>query len=74
MKPDVFNVFTDRTLRPCQGWGGGGGGRQGGGPMSLLWILKPGVGVHESFTSLSEIERKFFAFVGILKKGDSDAL
>ena len=26
------------------------------------------------FTSLSEIERKFYVFVGILEKGDSDAL
>ena len=29
------------------------------------------VGVYKCFTSLSEIERKFFVFVGILEKGDS---
>ena len=32
------------------------------------------VGIYKCFTSLSEIERKFFVFVGILEKGDSDAL
>ena len=32
------------------------------------------VGVYKCFTSLSEIERKFFVFGGILEKGDSDAL
>ena len=32
------------------------------------------VGIYKCFTSLSEIERKFLVFVGILEKGDSDAL
>ena len=32
------------------------------------------VGVHKCFTSLSEIEQKFFDIVGVLEKGDSDAL
>ena len=31
-------------------------------------------GLYKCFTSLSEIERKFYVFVGILEKGDSDAL
>ena len=32
------------------------------------------VGVYNCFTSLSEIKREFSVFVGILEKGDSDAL
>ena len=32
------------------------------------------VRIYKCFTSLSEIERKFFVFVGILEKGDGDAL
>ena len=32
------------------------------------------VGIYKCFTLLSEIERKFFAPVGILEKGDSDVL
>ena len=44
-----------------------GGGR---GHMSLVTR----VGVYKCFTSLSEMERKLFVFVGILAKGDSDAL
>ena len=32
------------------------------------------VGVYKCFTPLSEIERKFFIFVGIVEKGKSDAL
>ena len=32
------------------------------------------VSIYKCFTSLLEIERKFFVFVGILEKGDSDAL
>ena len=41
-------------MRPCQG--------EGGGPMSLASILKMSrVHVYKCFTSLSEIERKFFA-------------
>ena len=31
------------------------------------------VGVYKCFTPLSEIERKFFVFVGIVEKGKSDA-
>ena len=44
----------------------------GGAPMSLVSILKCLLMLH--VTSLSEIERKFFVFVGILEKGESDAL
>ena len=32
------------------------------------------VGAYNCFTSLSEIERKFFVFVAMLEKRDSDAL
>ena len=32
------------------------------------------VGVYKCFMLLSEIKREFFVFVGILEKGDSDAL
>ena len=39
----------------------------GGGPLSLVWIFW-------ILMSVSEIERKFFVFVGILEKGHSDAL
>ena len=40
----------------------------GGGHVARLNFKTSRVGVHECFTSLSEIERKFFAFVGMLKK------
>ena len=40
--------------------------------MSLVKTFR--VGVCKCFKSLSEIEPKFFVFVGILEKEDSDAL
>ena len=43
--------------------------------MSLAWNFKTSrVGDDILISSLSEIERKSFVFVGILEKGDSDAL
>ena len=36
--------------------------------------LRNHLGIYKCFTSLSEIERKFLVFVGVLEKGDSDAL
>ena len=59
----------DSTLveRPCHTWGGGGGGSH----VRLNFkTSRPSVFI----TSLSESERKFFVFVGILEKEDSDAL
>ena len=47
--------------RPCRGGGG-------------LNFKTSRVGVYKCFKSLSDIERKFFVFVGILEKGDSDVL
>ena len=59
----------DLVERLCRGGGEGS-------PMSLVWILKRLVSVliNAWIVPLSEIERKFFVFVGILAKGDSDAL
>ena len=50
--------------------------RRGGGGLHVarLNFKTSRVGADDCFTSLSEIERKFFVFVGILEKGDSDAL
>ena len=50
--------------------GGGGGGPH----VARLNLKTSRVGVHKCFTSLSEIERNFFVFVGVLENGDSDAL
>ena len=49
---------------------GGGGGSH----VTRLHFKTSRVGVYKCFTSLSEIERKLFVFVGNLAKGDSDAL
>ena len=59
-------MTCDLVERLCQGVGS---------PMSLVWILKRLVSVFINawIVPLSEIERKFFVFVGILAKGDSDA-
>ena len=57
-----------------RGPAGGGGGEGGGTHVARLNFKESRVGVHKCFTSLSEIEQKFFVFVGILEKGDSDAL
>ena len=46
----------------------------GGGHDARLHFKMPCVCVYKCFTSLSEIKRKFFVFVGVLEKGDSDAL
>ena len=46
----------------------------GGSHVARLNFKTSRVGVYKCFTSLSEIERKFFVFVGILEKGDGDAL
>ena len=43
----------------------------GGSHVTRLNFKTSHVGVYKCFTSLSEIERKFFAFVGILEKRDS---
>ena len=45
-----------------------------GSPVTRLNFKTSRVGVYKCFTSLSEIERKLFVFVGILTKGDCDAL
>ena len=54
--------------------GGGGGRGWGRFHVARLNFKTSRVGVYKFFTSLSEIERKFFVFVGSLEKGDSDAL
>ena len=46
----------------------------GGAHVARLNFKTSRVGVYKCFTSLSEIERKFFVFVGILEKGESNAL
>ena len=54
-------------LRPCRG--------RGEGAMSAHLNFKTShVGVYKCFMLLSEIEQKFFVFVGIVEKGDTDAL
>ena len=60
---------TKRCKRPFQELGRGGGFH-----VARMNFKTSLVGVYKCFTSLSEIERKFFVFVGILEKGDSDAL
>ena len=47
--------------------GGGGGGV--GSHVARLNFETSRVGVYKCFMSLSEIERKFFVFVGILEQG-----
>ena len=77
----------DNLLRPnCDGDGKAGNKRQAfyfinthtrrlSGDMGPLPPPPPHwQGLYKCFTSLSEIERKFYVFVGILEKGDSDAL
>jgi len=49
---------------------GGGGGSH----VPRLNFKMPRVGVYKCFMSLSEIEQKFFVFVGILENGDGNAL
>ena len=56
-----------QQLRPCQGRGGGC-------HVTHLNFKTSHVGVYKCFMLLSEIEQKFFVFVGIVEKGDSDAL
>ena len=50
------------------GWGGGGGSH-----VACLNFKMSRVSVYKCFMPLSEIERKFFVFVGIVEKGKSDA-
>ena len=50
------------------------GPARGGSHVARLNFKTSRVGVYKCFTSLSEIERKFFVFVGILENGDGDAL
>ena len=54
-----------------RGPAGGGGGES---DIARLNFKTSRVGVYKRFMSLSEIGRKLLAFVGILEKGDSDAL
>ena len=54
------------TLRPCQG--------PGVSHIACLNFKTSHVGVYKSFTPLSEIEQKFFVFVGIVEKGKSEAM
>ena len=53
-------------MRPRRkgGWGGGWGSH-----VACLNFKTSRAGVYKCFMSLSEIERKFFVFVGILEKG-----
>ena len=48
--------------------------RRGGCHVTHLNFKTSHVCVYECFMLLSEIEQKFFVFVGIVEKGDSDAL
>ena len=57
---------------PFVGWRAGGG--RVWSHVTCLNFKASRVGVYKCFTSLSEIERKFFVFVRILDKEDSDAL
>ena len=50
---------------------GGGGGVSN---VPCVNFKTSRVGVYKCFTPLSEIEQKFFAFVGIVEKGKSDAI
>ena len=50
------------------------GPAKGGSHVAHLNFKIPCVGVYKGFTLLSEIEWKFFVFVTILEKGDSNAL
>ena len=68
-----WNCFLSTIIETAiflRGPAGGGGGSH----VARLNFNTSRVGVYKRFTSLSEIERKFFVFVGILEKGDSDAL
>ena len=60
-----------REALPREGAGGGG---VGGLPCRSSEFKTTRIGDHKCLTSLSEIERKFFVFVGILEKGNSNAL
>ena len=63
---------SPKMIDSSEEWGPAGGG--GGSHVARLNFKTSRVGVYKCFTSLSEIERKFFVFVGILEKGDSHAL
>ena len=67
----IWLEAAEQVLRPCWGWGGGGGGVS---HVACLNFKTSCVSVYQCFTSLSEIKRKFFVFVRILEKGDSNAL
>ena len=56
-------IFLSRgPASGVRGWGGGF-------HVARLNFKQSRVGVHKCFTSLSEIEQKFFVFVGILERG-----
>ena len=55
-----------------EGGVGEGGGK--GSHVARLNFETSHVGVYKCFRSLWEIETKFFVFVGILEKGDSDVM
>ena len=46
----------------------------GGSHVACLNFKTSRVGVYKCFTPLSEIEQKFFVFVGIVEKGKSEAM
>ena len=62
--------LLNRSTEDLSGRGGGGGVSH----VTRLNFKTSRVGVFTCFTSLPEIERNFFVFVGILKRGDSDGL
>ena len=61
--------LLNRSIEDLPGRGGGGVSH-----VTRLNLKTSRVGVYTCFTSLLEIERNFFVFVGILKRGDSDGL
>ena len=61
--------LLNRSIEDLPGRGGGGVSH-----VTRLNLKTSRVGVYTCFTSLLEIERNFFVFVEILKRGDSDGL
>ena len=62
--------LLNRSIEDLPGRGGGGGVSH----VTRLNLKTSRVGVYTCFASLLEVERNFFVFVGILKRGDSDGL
>ena len=60
----MLQPFQTMSKNCCEGGGGGGGSH-----VACLNFNTSRAGVYKYFTSLLEIKRKFFVFVGILENG-----